>query len=51
MRNSLVFIRSFNTQPPEGGWPFLLPSHKRIDCFNTQPPEGGWPTFAVSAKD
>ena len=33
---------SFNTQPPEGGWPFLPTYHKRASCFNTQPPEGGW---------
>ena len=32
----------FNTQPPEGGWPFLTTYHKRVSCFNTQPPEGGW---------
>ena len=32
----------FNTQPPEGGWPFLPTYHKRVSCFNTQPPEGGW---------
>ena len=35
-------IISFNTQPPEGGWPFLPTYHKRVSCFNTQPPEGGW---------
>ena len=32
----------FNSQPPEGGWPFLPTCHKRISCFNSQPPEGGW---------
>ena len=34
--------RSFNTQPPEGGWikpPCLF---YFADGFNTQPPEGGW---------
>ena len=32
---------SFNTQPPEGGWP-ILKRPKSSDCsFNTQPPEGG----------
>ena len=34
--------RSFNTQPPEGGWlqfPHIRPPPSR---FNTQPPEGGW---------
>ena len=34
--------RSFNTQPPEGGWHKLIGSLYRIPRFNTQPPEGGW---------
>ena len=32
----------FNTQPPEGGWHFLLGGQFHATCFNTQPPEGGW---------
>ena len=34
--------RSFNSQPPEGGWStdFLIAG--ATDCFNSQPPEGGW---------
>ncbi len=32
----------FNTQPPEGGWSWLLLCLGYYDCFNTQPPEGGW---------
>ena len=34
--------KSFNTQPPEGGWDDLYAAWRLIDCFNTQPPEGGW---------
>ena len=40
-----VMYASFNTQPPEGGWPMksvVLRICRR--CFNTQPPEGGWLT-------
>ena len=33
---------SFNTQPPEGGWLFLIGLFLFQCCFNTQPPEGGW---------
>ena len=32
----------FNTQPPEGGWSFVLAWTKNPCGFNTQPPEGGW---------
>ena len=41
-RASRSNLRSFNTQPPEGGWikPCLILIKKR--GFNTQPPEGGW---------
>ena len=40
-------IKSFNTQPPEGGW-FLSKQSliKGRDGFNTQPPEGGWQAYA-----
>ena len=42
LRSSGTAMRSFNTQPPEGGW--VIP--RSISCrgqrFNTQPPEGGW---------
>ena len=37
-----IFRRSFNTQPPEGGWSYLLPPAGGRRSFNTQPPEGGW---------
>ena len=34
--------RSFNTQPPEGGW-FEVDVIQLFNArFNTQPPEGGW---------
>ena len=32
----------FNTQPPEGGWSFILNKPSSLFSFNTQPPEGGW---------
>ena len=35
-------LKSFNTQPPEGGWDILNVSGGLYLCFNTQPPEGGW---------
>ncbi len=41
--------RSFNSQPPEGGWlaaPVWLAARKR---FNSQPPEGGWDNGHVYA--
>ena len=34
--------RSFNTQPPEGGWLRVAMVISPALCFNTQPPEGGW---------
>ena len=34
---------SFNTQPPEGGWPPFRGLFYFNERFNTQPPEGGWP--------
>ena len=33
---------SFNTQPPEGGWPPNRAPPAQSAGFNTQPPEGGW---------
>ncbi len=36
---------SFNTQPPEGGWPNVHEFFEPDLCFNTQPPEGGWDRF------
>ena len=39
---SLKRNRSFNTQPPEGGWILFSNSSRVESCFNTQPPEGGW---------
>ena len=38
----LVATRSFNTQPPEGGWAIQQHLPEVSGCFNTQPPEGGW---------
>ena len=34
--------KSFNTQPPEGGWPTVNIKLTVEISFNTQPPEGGW---------
>ena len=41
--------RRFNTQPPEGGWPFIELTSHWLDCFNTQPPEGGWNAATTAA--
>ncbi|EKY02878.1 hypothetical protein HMPREF9120_02833, partial [Neisseria sp. oral taxon 020 str. F0370] len=30
-----------NTQPPEGGCAWRMPTCSTPACFNTQPPEGG----------
>ena len=38
--------RSFNTQPPEGGWYKNTAGHEYYRSFNTQPPEGGWKEIA-----
>ena len=38
--------KSFNTQPPEGGWMRYCKYKEIPKCFNTQPPEGGWQTLA-----
>ena len=38
--------RSFNTQPPEGGWTLSLYIAIALSGFNTQPPEGGWRKIA-----
>ena len=34
--------KSFNTQPPEGGWVHKPSLQQYPKSFNTQPPEGGW---------
>ena len=34
--------RSFNSQPPEGGWAPAIAIKPRRFRFNSQPPEGGW---------
>ena len=34
--------KSFNTQPPEGGWASAFSRGFSSNSFNTQPPEGGW---------
>ena len=40
--NPCCTLCSFNTQPPEGGWPILPYVCYMGKSFNTQPPEGGW---------
>ena len=37
-----MLLHSFNTQPPEGGWPETSSHTTSPRRFNTQPPEGGW---------
>ena len=49
---SKIYLPSFNTQPPEGGWGLLAYWLMMVCCFNTQPPEGGWvnkPRFKVGS--
>ena len=41
---ALGSLKSFNTQPPEGGWNTDLAEPYIPKGFNTQPPEGGWDT-------
>ena len=45
MEYTYRFSYSFNTQPPEGGWPAHFAQNRSGLCFNTQPPEGGWATY------
>ena len=45
--NLYRFPTSFNTQPPEGGWPHTRGIFLSIAGFNTQPPEGGWRSFFI----
>ena len=40
-------VKSFNTQPPEGGWPENVVAKNSTCGFNTQPPEGGWLVKAI----
>ena len=40
-----VHFRSFNTQPPEGGWAKQAEGWTTSGSFNTQPPEGGWTRY------
>ena len=37
-----LYVRCFNTQPPEGGWILFILNPTWLVSFNTQPPEGGW---------
>ena len=37
-----LYVRCFNTQPPEGGWTSKASLIFSCWRFNTQPPEGGW---------
>ena len=39
--------KSFNSQPPEGGWKKFKPCIMQIMGFNSQPPEGGWLATAL----
>ena len=48
-RQTRAYSLSFNTQPPEGGWPTASPPHAANRGFNTQPPEGGWLRRPLSA--
>ena len=43
--------RSFNSQPPEGGWGQMAqPLTANRKSFNSQPPEGGWLPYQGSKK-
>ena len=42
-------FKSFNTQPPEGGWCVAFIAFSTFERFNTQPPEGGWDGYKVLA--
>ncbi len=50
MMRGLQMSVSFNTQPPEGGWPYLRTLSSICTSFNTQPPEGGWKGFGNYPK-
>ena len=41
-----MLSKSFNTQPPEGGWDTSHHWKHTRNCFNTQPPEGGWVSWS-----
>ena len=44
--------KSFNTQPPEGGWVVKMETCMKGKSFNTQPPEGGWtPNLSLKSED
>ena len=43
--------KSFNTQPPEGGWATADLPMPPLPCFNTQPPEGGWDANSNGIND
>ena len=45
-----LFIISFNTQPPEGGWQPAMKKTNTVTGFNTQPPEGGWIAYCVKCN-
>ena len=48
----LTFLsRSFNTQPPEGGWNYFSNGTAVVYRFNTQPPEGGWRDLKGRVKE
>ena len=43
--------RSFNTQPPKGGWNSPLSITKWRLGFNTQPPKGGWSSRCLTCTE
>ena len=43
-----MILKSFNTQPPEGGWDGCGHCLPRANRFNTQPPEGGWAEYLAA---
>ena len=45
-----LYVRCFNTQPPEGGWILFILNPTWLVSFNTQPPEGGWMTIKLVLK-
>ena len=47
MPMSAFIPKSFNTQPPEGGWKQDCNRYGKVRRFNTQPPEGGWLTVVL----
>ena len=51
LSSSCNISMSFNSQPPEGGWPPVNPLAAYCARFNSQPPEGGWFYERIGAND